>query len=390
MANDATRLSTADLRRRLLGGAAPANPAGAPAQPLDAQAIANAYPDLSVDDESITMPLADNSEDEPAIEAPPRPTPVPVARLTPPELRRPELRPALNPRPLTPPAAPLTERPASRSFVAAPPAPVAAPPEAVAPERPAPPPANVLPRPVVPPISARPDSMASHFGDMLVPQPDPEMDHLRKENAQLQQLMEEMRQLLQEASEQEQRMQAEVNDREQKLTAAQARIEEFETIINTKPKTKSELEEWADELERESFQIAQERRVLEEDRKQLREDETTLEKQMRDMEVQMARERALLARQEQELKRLNAEIQHELELMQRGDAVLRERLAVFQRRHAEVVSADGPPVATSYFGNVPSPVAAAPPVATPLPPAAGPGRKNDSSTGLLRKLFRSE
>jgi chromosome segregation ATPase len=184
-----------------------------------------------------------------------------------------------------------------------------------------------------------------------------------------------MRQLLQEASEQEQKVQTELADRDQKLATAQARITELETIVNNKPKTKSELEEWADELERESFQIAQERRTLDEDRKQLREDETTLEKQMRDMEVQMARERALLARQEQELKRLNAEIQHELELMQRGDGVLRERLQVFQRRHAEVVGGDGPPVAASYFGN------AQVPVATALPAT----KKSD---GMLRRFFR--
>jgi hypothetical protein len=58
---------------------------------------------------------------------------------------------------------------------------------------------------------------------------------------------------------------------------------------------------------------------------------------MREMEVSMARERALLARQETELKRLSAEIQHELEIMQRGDASLREQLSKFQRRAADVM-----------------------------------------------------
>jgi chromosome segregation ATPase len=201
-----------------------------------------------------------------------------------------------------------------------------------------------------------------------------ENDQLRQDNQQLKNLMEEMRQLLQDASEQEQRVQTELAEREVKLTAATEKIAELEAIVNAKPKTKTELEEWADELERESFQIAQERRAMEEDRKQLRDDETSLEKQMREMEVQMARERAMLARQEQELKRLNGEIQHELNLMQNGDGALRDRLAMFQRRHAEVVGAP----ATNGFTA--SPVV---PSANPTPPP----KKNDT-TGLLRKLFR--
>ena len=62
---------------------------------------------------------------------------------------------------------------------------------------------------------------------------------------------------------------------------------------------------------------------------------------MREMEVSMAREPALLARQETELRRLNTEIQHELELMQRGDAVLREQMAKFQRRAQDVMVKPG-------------------------------------------------
>jgi hypothetical protein len=59
---------------------------------------------------------------------------------------------------------------------------------------------------------------------------------------------------------------------------------------------------------------------------------------MREMEVSMARERAMLARQETELKRLSAEIQHELDILQLGDAGLREQMARFQRRAQEVMS----------------------------------------------------
>src|SRR5207248_374761 len=103
------------------------------------------------------------------------------------------------------------------------------------------------------------------------------------------------------------------------------------------PKTRTELEEWSDELEKENAKLQQERKKLDEERKQLREDEEALEAQMREMEVSMARERALLARQETELRRLSAEIQHELELMQRGDPALREQMAKFQRRAQEVL-----------------------------------------------------
>lgn len=80
---------------------------------------------------------------------------------------------------------------------------------------------------------------------------------------------------------------------------------------------------------------------MDDDRRQLQEDEEALEKQMRDMEVSMARERALMARQETELKRLSAEIQHELEIMQRGDASLREQMQKFQRRAQEVMQKPG-------------------------------------------------
>jgi hypothetical protein len=188
-----------------------------------------------------------------------------------------------------------------------------------------------------------------------------------------------MRQLLHDASEQEQRMQNELTERGMKLEEAEAKVKALEEQVGNKPKTKSELEEWSDELERESMQIAQERRSMEEDRRQLRDDEAALERQMREMEVGMARERAMLARQEQELKRLNAEIQHDLEIMQRGDGALRERLQLFQRRQAEVNGGELPP--GSYFGQIQSPVA------TSAHPTPAP-RKNDT-TGILRKLFRS-
>jgi hypothetical protein len=338
MANENTRLSTAELRRRLLSpsptppepdiDSPPATPAPAPRSLLASRLVVPpTFADAPVAEDEPTYPIHDLAGGD---SAPVEATPVPFNRSTPTDLRRPGGRTSLS-----------------------------------------------IPRPAVPQSGS-----ASGGPDPAIDQLRRETDYYRREAESLQQLMEEMRQLLQEASEQEQRVQAELADRDLKIEAAEAKVKELEAAVNAKPKTKTELEEWADDLERESMQIAQQRRTMEEDRKQLRDDEAALEKQMREMEVGMARERALLARQEQELKRLNAEIQHELEIMQRGDGALRERLALFQRRHAEVVSGEGPPpthAGNSYAGFAMSPVAQV----AGAPPAA---KKSD--TGLLRKFFR--
>ena len=181
-----------------------------------------------------------------------------------------------------------------------------------------------------------------------------DVQRLRTENKELRQLLEDMKHLLQEASDTEQQyaareadLQAAMAERQRQVDELSAQLREIEEQITNgslgpqqavaPPKTKTELEDWADELEQESAKLAQERRKLDDEIRQLREDEEALESQMREMEVSMARERALLARQETELKRLSAEIQHELEAMQRGDAGLREQLQKFQRRAADVM-----------------------------------------------------
>lgn len=336
MANDTNRLSTAELRRRLLAPAAapaeasdPVPPAPPPAptrSPLASRLVVPpaAFAEHPEVEDEPTYPIHDPRNGEPSpVEA----TPLPFIRSTPTDLHRPTGR-------------------GSHTM-------------------------------------ARPTVVPGGTPDPIVDQLRREVEVYRKDAESLHQLMEEMRQLLHEASEQEQRMQNELADRDQKLQAAEAKIQELDAAVNAKPKTKSELEEWADDLERESMQIAQQRRTLDEDRNQLREDEAALEKQMREMEVGMARERALLARQEQELKRLNAEIQHELEIMQRGDGALRERLAMFQRRHAEVISGEASSrtqAGASYAGFVMSPVAENP----------GAQPKRSDSAGLLKKLFRGE
>jgi chromosome segregation ATPase len=177
-----------------------------------------------------------------------------------------------------------------------------------------------------------------------------EVSRLKSENKELRKLLEEMKHLLQEASDSEQQKDKEHTEA---LAAKDAQIEELSVHLGAieeqiakgelvapppVPKTRTELEEWADELEKENAQLQQARKKLEEERRQLHEDEEALETQMREMEVAMARERALIARQETELRRLSAEIQHELEIMQRGDASLREQMAKFQRRAQEVMN----------------------------------------------------
>jgi hypothetical protein len=183
--------------------------------------------------------------------------------------------------------------------------------------------------------------------------PHSEIQRLRSENKELRSLLEEMKHLLQEASDTEQQLSIKEKEFAAALSEKDSQIEDLSTHLGSIeeqiakgelappppiPKTRSELEEWADELEQENAKLQQERKRMDQDRQQLREDEETLETQMREMEVAMARERALIARQETELRRLSAEIQHELELMQRGDAALREHMSKFQRRAQEVMT----------------------------------------------------
>ena len=181
-----------------------------------------------------------------------------------------------------------------------------------------------------------------------------EVAQLRDDNAQLHQVIAETRDLLEEAArqeavfqEREKQLQDELGDKTRQINELHEHLRVIEEQVAAaeppKPKTPTELEEWADELEKENARLSQERKQLDEERRQLRDDEGALEQQMRDMELSMARERALMARQETELKRLSAEIQHELEVAQRGDASLREQMQKFQRRHQEVLSRSAGP-----------------------------------------------
>lgn len=193
----------------------------------------------------------------------------------------------------------------------------------------------------------------SHGNNRYDDSPMGEIQRLRSENKELRTLLDEMKHLLQEASDSEQQLVAKEQEFEQALSEKDSQIQELSEqlgsieeqiakgeLVPPPPvaKTRTELEEWGDELEQESAKLAQERKRIEDERRQLREDEEALEQQMRQMEVSMARERAMIARQETELKRLSAEIQHELDILQRGDAGLREQMAKFQRRAQEVMT----------------------------------------------------
>lgn len=182
--------------------------------------------------------------------------------------------------------------------------------------------------------------------------PPDDFKRVKQENRELRKLLEEMKQLLQEASDNEQKFATREAALMEQLATHQRQTEELSsqlqgieeqlasgalTAAPPTPKTRTELEEWTDELEQEAAKLNKLRRELDDERRQLREDEQALEQQMRQMEVSMAKERALMARQEIELKRLSSEIQQELELMQRGDATLREQLSKFQRRATDVM-----------------------------------------------------
>lgn len=186
-----------------------------------------------------------------------------------------------------------------------------------------------------------------------------EIQRMKAENKELRTLLDEMKHLLQEASETEQRLVAKEKEFASVVAEKDAQIDELSAQLGAieeqiargdlappppVPKTRSELEEWGDDLEKESAKLTQDKKRVVDERRQLREDEEALEQQMRQMEVSMARERAMIARQETELRRLSAEIQHELDLLQRGDAGLREQMAKFQRRAQEVMTKPpGPP-----------------------------------------------
>lgn len=245
-------------------------------------------------------------------------------------------------------------------------------------------PSSVLPAPVPFAYAAPAHAVEAYHDD----------GDLAAENAQLRQMIQETRLMLEDAAAAESDALSRETEYQRLVEELNQQIVEMREQANAASPARHEddLEEWANEIEKDSARLSQERKAHDTERSQLREDEQSLEQQMRTMEVQMARERAVMARQETELKRLSSDIQHELEMMSRGDAALRDQLQKFQRRHQEVLSrgAGGPPPQAPMMTP-------APPASRPMPstgshpightPASGqaPG---PNGSGLLRRLFR--
>jgi predicted nucleic acid-binding Zn-ribbon protein len=332
-ADQAPSLSAAELRRRLLASTPPPVAATASGVELNVAELAGLAPQSAA--ASGTWAAGQSSADL-------------LARLRMPGGKSGSIA-VPPPRSVAAPPAPPPEQPGSRAVPAARRTP--------APGRPLDPASA---------IAGALNQLASLSGDAPLPTPGlsragvpmddsplAEIQRLRGENKELRTLLDEMKHLLQEASDAEQQFTAKEKEYKAALEQKDAQVEELSIQLGTieeqiakgelappppVPKTRSELEEWSDELEKENAKLVQERKRLEEERRQLRDDEEGLETQMREMEIGMARERAILARQETELKRLMAEIQHELDLLQRGDATLRDQMAKFSRRAQDVMT----------------------------------------------------
>ena len=174
-------------------------------------------------------------------------------------------------------------------------------------------------------------------------------DRLRNENGQLKQLVAEYRQVIEsnDLHDWEQKIQeAEelLNEKDHQIDALRKQVEEWteKLKVNRFVPSDDELSHTADELDQERAGLSRELKQLEGERKQLKEDEESLMNQMREMEVGMAKDRAELARQRTDLQRLHTEIRHELELLQRGDATVKEQLAQFKRRHQSALGGQRP------------------------------------------------
>jgi peptidoglycan hydrolase CwlO-like protein len=231
--------------------------------------------------------------------------------------------------------------------------------------------------------------------DLMGSDADQLSEGLPQDNADLQQRVQELEELLSEMmrkeqvrDEQQKELESLVEEKSdvirelhQKLqeTLQEKREEKLEEKPEGKPEGSPGRPVAATPREEELLALHEE---LEEERRQLKEDEETLMQQMRQMEVQMSRERAEMARQRSELQRLHNDIRHELELASR-EAELRDRLQPLQRKHQELLHRKGA-----------APLREAPANPTPAPQsrngaAATPPAQSDKPNegGLLRRLF---
>ena len=186
MANESTRLSTADLRRRLTTAPSaplifPDDPSVPTALPIHQRSGSSARPSISA--ELLAQGFVDSSDEfETSAEledefGSSQPTPLPPAQASSRKLKRPALQT---------------------------------------------------------PAALRPPVTMADTDDFAGLDDGEEMLRLRDENKRYGDMLEEMRQLLLEASDQQERFQTELNTVTAENTAAKARIEELEAIVNTK------------------------------------------------------------------------------------------------------------------------------------------------------------
>jgi hypothetical protein len=220
-----------------------------------------------------------------------------------------------------------------------------------------------------------------------------ELDHLRAENGQLHQLCLELEQALHDASQQG------------PVAELEARIQDYETLLEEKQQTICELHEQLQEArqlaadleagleqdvpaqggtpqaprgpiprEEELLALSEE---LERERRQLQEDEQAVMEQMRQMEIGMARERAELARQRNDLQRLEAEVRHEIERAERSGG-LQSRIENLKEKLQD---------ATARRGAAPSAPQQLPPPQSPQPSTSTPTPVPQGKPGIMGRFF---
>lgn len=199
---------------------------------------------------------------------------------------------------------------------------------------------------------------------------------LRRENAQLRELLDQARERLRQA--------------EKAANHWKVREQEYENLLEEKSEViralHAQLEGGGENAsstdrraprEEELISLQQE---LEQEREQLRQDEEALMAEMRNMEITMSRERADLARQRSELQRLQNELKHELEIASR-DAALREKLAPLYRLQDEILRRR--PGTDSSSNHRPASQSA-----QEAPAPAPPAEKSQKKSGFLRRMFK--
>lgn len=178
--------------------------------------------------------------------------------------------------------------------------------------------------------------------------PTPDVESLRKENAELRACIDEMERAW---LEREKEYEGLLEEKSEIIRGLHVKLRESAPTSNHSADP-AELDE-----------LTRLRKELEEQRRQLEQDEQDLMQQMRQMELAMSRERAEMARHRNETQRLHDDLSHEAEQTSR-DSGLRERLLAL-RRQCEPPPSQAEPER--------------PTVSQPTPPPKG--------SGIFRRIF---